>query len=270
MVAVAGVAGVAAAFVTTARDYLLSGWLQFPLSVHAFNVDWLAPDPVGPRTATLGAARDPADLWNAAAGWGWIGAWLRRLPTQWETFEFLALAGAAVVLLVVAHRRAVHGLRWKAMCLVLVPSVAAVVFWWAFTPPSFRFIWGPLFTMAAVPIGWSLWRLRLGRPEADRRDVWLWLTVVAVTALSVVFRFQSEAIQEQREWTLGVSIPYAIAPITKAPVVTKDLGSGLVITQPTQSDQCWDVYPLCSPQLLSDIKLRGAKLQDGFAQRSAG
>ncbi|MEI8082741.1 MAG: hypothetical protein WCI74_12940, partial [Actinomycetes bacterium] len=187
--------------------------------------------------------------------------------------EFLALVGAAIVLLVVAHRKSARGLRWKTMCLALLPSVAAVVFWWAFTPPSFRFIWGPLFTMGAIPIGWSLWRLSLGRAAADRRDPWLWVTVaglaipvVAVTVFSMLFRFQSETIQEQREWTLGVSIPYAIAPITKAPVVSKDLGSGLVITQPTKSDQCWDVYPLCTPQLLSSIRMRGNGIQDGFAQ----
>ncbi len=92
--AVIGGALVLAGLATTARDYVLSGWLQYPLSVHAFDVDWLAPNPIDVRTATLGAARDPLDLWAAADGWGWIPTWIGGLASQWETYEF---AGSCVV-----------------------------------------------------------------------------------------------------------------------------------------------------------------------------
>jgi len=113
----AGVVAAAFAIVQSIRDFILSGWLQFPLSLHPFNVAWLAPDPVWNRTPTLGAARDPLHLWEAAVGWGWIPAWVSRLPSQWETYMFLALAITAVIAVIVGIR--VTTLRAKAVILVM-------------------------------------------------------------------------------------------------------------------------------------------------------
>ncbi len=267
-----GTAGVLAALAVSLRDYVLSGWLQFPLSVVAFDVAWLAPDPTDPRTATLGAARDPLDLWNAAEGWGWIGAWLGRLPSQWESFQFALLAIVALVLVAVAARRLGSGLRVKALLLAVFPSALAVAFWWAFTPPSFRFAWGPVFTLAAVPIGWVLHALASDPTAArPRRAVWTWLVasgvampVLAVTVFSAVARFDAAQITEPRSWDLGVQIPYAVAPITAVPVVATTTGGGVPMLVPTESDQCWDNYPLCSPQYPQSLRFRGEGIQQGF------
>ena len=268
---VVGGAVVLAGIATSVRDYVLSGWLQFPLSVHAFDVGWLAADPTDVRLATLGNARDPLDLWAAATGWGWVGAWLRRLPEQWELFEVFALALAAIVLTVLAARSRT-GLRTRAMLLAMVPSLVAVGFWWLATPPAFRFIWGPLFTALTIPAGWALWRLATNRSasRASRRS-WQWLTVagvafpvVLVTAFSAVARFDAATITEGRTWTLGVRIPYAVTPITHAEVSEQQLPSGLRILVPTQSDQCWDAYPLCSPMAPSTLSLRGSTIGEGF------
>lgn len=269
----AGMAALAALAIS-ARDYVLSGWLQFPLSVVSFDVPWRALDPVDARAATLGAARDPAELWSAAQGWGWVPGWIGRLPGNWEVYAFGVLAVAAAVLVVLAHRRAPGGIRARGLALAMLPSVIAVTFWWLFTPPSFRFIWGPLFCTAAVPIGWSLWQLaradrKPGTSPWPRLAGWtLAYAILAVTAFTAVARFDAAAITQERVWRLGVSIPYAVAPVPGAadvPVSTATTPTGLVLLQPIPSDQCWDVFPLCTPQVFSDIRQRGPSIQDGFA-----
>lgn len=263
--AVAILAGV----VMSVRDVILSGWIQYPLSLVAFDVPWLAADPTQFRVPTLGAARDASDLWAAAEGWAWVPGWTSRLPQQWEVFEFAALGAAALGLVIVAARVAAP-LRGRALLLLMSPSLAAVIFWWVATPPSFRFIWGPLFMLVGIPAGWALWRLSSGRTGTwQPRAVWasalgVTVPVVAVVSFSAVARFDSNGLTEERTWTLGVSIPYAVAPVRPAQVTEVVLPSGLAVLIPTESDQCWSSYPLCTPAAGGSVRLRGQTIQDGF------
>ncbi len=255
-----------AGFATLLRDYLLSGWVQFPLSIHAFDVPWLAADPTSLRNATLGFHRNPEDLWNSVTGWAWVGPWLGRLPKQWEPFEVVALFVAAVVLVVIAARVARGGLRWRAMALVMLPSAVASVVWWIATPPSFRFAWGPLFTLFAIPIGWSLWELT--RQPASVGRAWRRLSVVAIAvpvlaviAVSATTRLAWHSIDVE---TRGWGIPYAVAAIQKAEVETRVLPSGLRVDVPVVTEQCWATYPMCTPQPPGGLRLRGGTLAEGF------
>jgi hypothetical protein len=88
--------------------------------------------------------------------------------------------------------------------------------------------------------------------------------VIAVTGFSAVARFDAGLITEQRTWSFGVQVPYAVAPITDVPVAESALPSGLTILVPTQSDQCWDNYPQCSPMFPPTLSPRGPALGDGF------
>ncbi len=90
--------GIALLVVQTIRDYYLSGWFQFPLSIYSFGTPWAALDPTGFRAATLGNARNPEDIWGSVEGFAWVEPWVRRLPEQWEPFLIIALALAAVIL----------------------------------------------------------------------------------------------------------------------------------------------------------------------------
>jgi hypothetical protein len=255
-----------AGFATLLRDYLLSGWVQFPLSVHAFDVPWLAPDPTPLRDATLGFHRNPADIWNSVTGWAWVGPWFGRLPSQWEPFEVAGLLVAAVVLIWIAARASKRNVRWRAMVLVMLPSAVASAVWWIATPPSFRFAWGPVFTLFAIPIGWSLWQLAR-RPDSAGR-LWnrlaaagLAVPIIAVLAVSATTRLAwSEINVETRGW----GIPFAVADIPEAEVKTILLPSGLEITVPVVTDQCWAAYPLCTPMPAEGLRLRGGTLADGF------
>ncbi len=270
---VVGVAALAVGLATL-RDYVLSGWLQFPLSVHAFDVPWLAPDPTGSRLATLGNARNPDDIWGSVDGWAWVGPWVSRLPSQWETYQFGLMAVVAVVILVVALRRS-PGLRLRSLMLCMAPSALALVAWWVLSPPAFRFAWGPFFTLAAIPLGWGLWRLVVPRrEEAGSAAAWWWVLVagmatplVAVVAVTAVARADWTGVTDRQEWSLGpVSLHYAVALPPQAVVTEATLSSGLVVLMPVRSDQCWAAYPLCTPQPTPTLGLRKESIQGGFVQ----
>jgi hypothetical protein len=253
------VAGVAA----TLRDYFLSGWLQYPLSLHPFSVPWLAPNPTDARTATLGAARNPADLWNAAHGWDWVTPWAAQLPHLWEPWAFLILVLTAAAGLVVASRLAT--IRWRGLLLAMAPSVVAVVFWWAATPPSFRFAWGPVFTVATIPIGWAIWRLDLaGRLRAQPAATWAAALVMCLIALtSIAVRIDYGSMTQDRSWAVSW-IHYSVTPLREVAVSESVNDQGLVVRTPLQGDQCWSVFPVCTPQPPATLRLRGDGIQQGF------
>jgi hypothetical protein len=262
------------AIVMAARDYLLSGWLQYPLSIFSFDVAWLAPDPTDLREATLGFARDPGNTWESVSGWAWIPAWVSRLPREWAFAEFLTLSLAAAALLVISRKQISGSRRWQALLAAMAPSAVAVVLWWLASPPAFRFAWGPLFTLAAVPLGWSLWSLSRSTSRTSLNWDRLALVVagcliLGVTGFSMVARLDWSSITATRHWNLVVSIPYAVTPITDAPVTSATLPSGLAITQPTQTDQCWSAYPLCTPAPASGLALRGTTFDQGFRSDAA-
>lgn len=265
------------ALATTLRDRVLSGWLLYPLSVISFDVPWLADDATGWRDATLAAARDPLspDGYVTAHSWGWIGPWITRLPTQWETWFVLVGLLTTVAALIWARRVTGFPHRWRMLLLLMAPSAAAVVAWFVLSPPSFRFIWGPLFSLLLLPLGGAVHALaqagagRATRPRA--RDLALMAcsaAVVVVTVFSVVARNQVMSISESREWALGpIALTYAVTPIPVPDVVPVEMSTGLVLFTPIDGEQCWDNYPLCSFSMGDDIGLLGPSIQDGFARR---
>jgi hypothetical protein len=261
--------GVVLGLLQALRDRVLSGWLQYPLSVFAFDVPWQAPNPTEARTATLGAARDPENLWIAAESWGWIPAWISRLPSQWEFWltVLLALASAALAYLAFRSDRG-----FPARCLVLAstPSALAVLAWFAASPPAFRFIWGPLFTLAALPGAFAASALAV-RSQSLRVGITQGLVaatavpVLLVTVFSATTRFDLPAVTSPQTFVAGpVSVPYLVAPVPRPGVTDRVLPSGLTVLVPVESDQCWDVYPLCTAQLLDSVALVGADWEDGF------
>ena len=258
--------------VQSARDYLLSGWLQYPLSIFAFSVPWRAPDPINDRTATLGNARDPANLWDAAVNWDWIPVWIGRLPLQWETYEFLALVVAAVMTLVLAARVGGHA-RPRALALAVLPSALTVLVWFVASPPSFRFAWGPVFSLATIPLGWALFLLARAQPRRGPSTVpVVRLVLIGFAAVTVVLicycslaRFPVASITESRTWALGpVSIGYLVTPLAVISTTEQELPSGLAVRVPVEGENCWGVFPLCVPRISQSVGMRSDSVQDGF------
>ena len=258
--------------VQSARDYLLSGWLQYPLSIFAFSVPWRAPDPINDRTATLGNARDPANLWDAAVNWDWIPVWIGRLPLQWETYEFLALAVAVLIALVLAARVG-RPARPRALALAVLPSALTVLVWFVASPPSFRFAWGPVFSLATIPLGWALFLLARAQPRRGPSTVpvvrlviagFVAVTVVLVGYCSVA-RLDLASVTESGTWALGpLSVGYRVTPLPLVPTNEQQLASGLTVHVPVDGENCWGVFPLCVPRISGSVGLRSDSIQGGF------
>jgi hypothetical protein len=255
--------------VQVARDYRLSGWLEYPLSLYHFNVPWLAEDPLYVRMATLGAARNPQDLWTAANGWSWIPAWLGYAVRQWETYFFTGLVLVAVTLCVIARVRS-H-VSAKRVLVALTPSTVSVVAWWCLSPPTYRFIWGALFSVALIPMGWAAhslakdgWRIRNLRPLHFMSYAGSSVLIVLIAFCSIT-RLDIPSIREQRQFRVGpIDLPYSVTPIPRPPAITTVMATGLVVLVPTESDQCWDVYPLCASGMGTSVGLISEDIQGGF------
>jgi hypothetical protein len=271
-----GAFAAAVAGLQAARDYVLSGWLLYPLSLRAFDVPWQAVDPTLVREATLSAARDPsrADHGIVAHSWAWIPSWVHRALTQWETYFILLGLLAAVVALLVAHRSGAR-LHLGRVLACIAPSAVASLAWFTLTPPSYRFGWGPLFTLFVVPLSAALHVLSERPPDGsgrwsarvDRRLVLVScaLVLLVVTGYSAAFRNQVGQITEERSFAIGpVAVAYAVAPVPTPPTEAVTSSRGLTTLRSVEGDQCWDVFPLCTPMPEPGLGLRGDTLQDGF------
>jgi len=268
---VVGVVTIASAAAAVTRDIVLSGWLQYPLSIHPFDVAWRAFDPVAQRLATLGYHRNASDLWDAAQSWAWIPGWFSRIWTQWETYEFLFLTAVATLGLIIVVRTSGLRLRWRAMLLVMAPSIASLAVWFLFTPPAFRFTWGALFMIPAILLGWTLWRVE--RIAATREELVRvaelalaagGVFVIGIVGFCTLTRLHPSSMTEEKTWSLGIDITYSQAPIPTSQMSTQTLPSGLQVQVPVQSEQCWLQFPLCSPGVNSSLRLRGTELQEGL------
>ena len=251
---VVGILAILGGFAQIVRDYVLSGWLVYPLSLVSFDVPWRAPDPVYLRIATLGYHRDAGDLWQAAEGWGWVGPWFSRLPQQWEFWLGLLLVLGFVGALMAAIRFGAS-LRIRSMLLAMAPSAVMVVVWWLATPPSFRFAWGPIFTLLTVPLGWIVWRVVMGRPRC-RRSTWAawiaWMAVVPVAVVAVfslLVRLDWDSMTSPREWRAGASFSYVVSPATVPATKRFELDNGVSVYVPSDGDACWAAPLPCTPDL---------------------
>ena len=266
-----GLIALALGIVQTVRDYFLSGWIQYPLSIWSFNVPWRAADPVWNRTPTLGAARDPLNLWEAADGFGWIPAWLSRLPTQWE-FWYLILLGIGAFMLWLPFRKSVW-FRGKLLMLGLLPSAVTSLVWFLASPPAFRFAWGVLFSIPVIVAGSIIsgdrrlrFRVRMtDRPIGAIAAGSAIACLTGVLVFSTIARLDVASMTQTRSWIAGpMSIEYRMTPITPAQVREQKLDSGLVVRIPVDSDQCWAIYPMCTAQIGDNVALRGSGIQSGF------
>jgi hypothetical protein len=261
------VVGAVVAAVVSARDFVLSGWLQYPLSIAPLPVSWRAPDPTPLREATLGYHRDPSDLWGSVSGYDWVGPWFARLPDYWETYLFIVLAVAAVVLWLLGRKSASRNIPLGVLALALTPSVIAIAGWFLASPPSFRFAWGMWFSLWGILIGLALWRLPL---QALRRSaVWAGAgSLVGVVIVATAVKFADTDLTQKVLTPAGITI--AVAPFPQPDIEARTSSAGLEYLNPVTTDQCWDVYPLCTPSPAPELRFRGDGIEFGFESGPRG
>jgi len=250
----AGVIALALGALVIARDRMLSGWLQYPAGLYPFDVPWRAPDPEPLRSATLGFARDPQGWQEAATGWNWVGAWISRLPEQWEPWWLLAALLAGITLLIAARRR---NLRVRPLVLVSAPFALATLTWWTLNPPALRFGWGPLFGLAVVLVGWGIWRLRI----QSQAVLALVGGIALLSVVAAIVRLDWTSPREAAPW-LGIPLEVVPLPVPETEDFTTD--SGLILRVPTQDDRCWSAYPLCTPSPDLGLAQTSTDIDSGF------
>jgi len=267
----AGVLGMTLLVVQTFRDYYLSGWFQFPLSIYSFDTPWAAVDPDGNRAATLGNARDPEDIWGSIDGFSWVVPWVERLPNQWEPFLIILLSIATLILAFSVKRQEIRT-PFCFLIVLLFPSVITSMVWFFFSPPAFRFGWGPIFSLFLIPMSVYVFQLmRNQQKTASLRFIAPTFTGVMIFGLLIVTVYTAtlrlprllDPMAEQ--FTLGsLEIEYQVTPVIIAPTLNRTLTSGLTVKQPTQSDQCWDRFPLCTPIVSETVVIREGTIESGF------
>lgn len=248
------------------RDYLLSGWLLYPLSLLPFDVSWRALDPTSLREATLAAARDPsaAEYWPVAHSWMWIDEWFAARWSMWETYFWLlgsiVLAGAVVVAV-----RSSASMRLKALLLTVFPSVIAVATWFTVSPPSYRFIWGPLFLTFMIPLAFVLHSIHKSWISPALLSG-LVAVLGSVTIFTAIARVDYGGMSTEGTWAIGpLSVPYSYAPSPLPGTQEFMTESGLVVRTLIYGEQCWAVFPLCTVNPNPSLTQRGESIQDGFA-----
>ena len=162
----------------------------------------------------------------------------------------------------------VSALRLRGLALLAVPSLLSIITWFTLLPPSFRFIWGPAFALPCAIAGWCVWRIHSNKESLRRSVEWCtWtvgITLVLVAAVCAVTRLHPGD-QSPREFVLGpVRVPYHVSlpPTPRTTTVTSE--GGVMVRMPVGTDQCWTVYPLCTPELESSLRSRGPSINDGF------
>ena len=254
-----------------ARDWFLSGWLIYPLSALPLDVPWRSPDPLPFREATLAAARNPLapDQYQVAHSWEWIGPWVTSRWMMWETYLLLALLLLGVLawrLFRPYNERIVR----KVLLSLWFPSALAIVAWLLFSPPSYRFAWGPLFVFGIAPLAAMLTAKQGPTGTSLHKSQWIVRTcsisVVSLIAITLTARTEFNSIDSARSWKIAnLSIPYSVAPQSVVKTTSLNTDGGVAVQIPIEGDQCWATYPLCSPLPTPTLRFLGDDLESGFS-----
>lgn len=92
------------------------------------------------------------------------------------------------------------------------------------------------------------------------------MLLVVAAALTMTTRIPWTAYTERAVTARPVSLTYVFAPIPVPSTTRVQLSEGLEVVQPLPTDQCWTVYPLCTPNVSPTLELRGADVSEGFTQ----
>lgn len=237
-----------------ARGMVLTGYPFFPSSATGIPVDWKVP-PESARVQLEFAqsfARIPQIPLADTSGWRWLRPWLRELVRERVGFLIPVLFMVAGAVVAIARRRAGAFPQW----LWVVPAAFAGLVFWFFGAPAMRF-GEPIIWSAGAALG-AFAAVHLLEGAMERR--------VMIVALLVMTAW---AAHPRLLWgsyfrpSLGVR---RLVRLPEAKVELRQTASGLGVTVPAETNQCWDAPLPCSPYLDPSLRLRHAgSMKDGFA-----
>ena len=236
------------------RGIVLSGYPFFPSSAFAFPVDWRVPREIADSIAHFGRswARVAHASFEETEGAHWMLPWFRTAMKNRIDFQIPALFSLTGLVLALRHGTFKNLPRFW----LLVPSFGGVVFWF-WLAPAFRFgeaaIWATAACLGSVALQLVLPVLS----QIQTRIVLLGIVAIGIwcsyprTLYRVYFRPLLEV--------------HGFSEVPEARTVPYHLSSGLTVSVPITTNQCWNADLPCSPYFLDELQLRrDANLRWGF------
>ena len=165
-----------------ARQAVLSGYPLFPVTTAGLSADWRVP------TAVVVAQNRGDDAWarvpgvdptTVLASWHWLGSWW--LPARERDPDVITplmlLAAVVTVLAGFGARDPGRRARARPMVAVVAPSMATLGVWF-FIAPDPRFVFAPIWLVAAGLVAWALPPL----PRPSRRWAFALVGAAALAA----------------------------------------------------------------------------------------
>jgi len=231
------------------RGIMLSGYPFYPATALGFPVDWKYPQPA----ASLDLAwvhswgRNPEAQIADTQGYLWLPGWWHQAIRNRSAIQVplvISLTGLAVAFVHRLRRKRVSNSRWL---LILVPSLAGVVFWFLASPdPRFgQFaIWATAGTLATWGIASVNGGVSPGRYVSTVLAGLLGLLLWCLISFGWKQPYQSMLTAK------------ALLPLPKVSLSVRQTSSGLKVYLPLQGNQCWDAPLPCTPYPDDTLRLR--------------
>jgi hypothetical protein len=242
------------------RGMVLSGYPLYPMSLAALPVDWRIPEASvhNMQHWITSWARWPGLHWrDAPPGPAWLIPWavaaIQNRPEVWIPAQLtMTAAGIAV------YRRAVDVERWRLFstpaALVLVPSAAAILVWFAAAPdPRFGSVF--LWTFASIALAVTLDGARMRHR----------LAAAAVTVAVVIITMTGLVSEDPKAFLKRHGANLGLHPTPTATLKEFRTESGLVVLVPSGDDRAWQAPIPSTPYPHANLRLRRAgDLGSGF------
>jgi len=252
-------------FFWTLRGIVSSGYLVYPVVQTGLPVSWKIPPAltIDEAQAVKSWARAPGQAYETVlASWDWLGPWWKANLSRWDFVAPLALAGIALVILLVTL---VARWRWRlaptpeyfAPLAVAAASGASLAFWFASAPDA-RFMGAAayLLPLALLEICFATWNARAAQ----------WAAAISLAALSLLLA--AVCLGTQPGW-ITVPPEHLAQPIPVAKMVVHQTDAGLRVWVPEQGDLSWDAPLPCTPYFHPELQFREGRPFDEFRLNAA-
>jgi hypothetical protein len=219
------------------RGIYLSGYLVYPATFGAFDVEWQIPhDKVVEEAQWVKSwARQPKlDPDIVLSDWQWLKPWSKRMIKKAYVMTTLCLIVVGFILTFTkstCRKERLLYIFW------FLPGMVSLIFWF-FTAPDPRFAMGSFWVLAAGALTSSImcWNFE--------NKIQFAKTLVTISTLIII-----------RAVIMG-DLNSDIAPEKIASVKDFETKSGLVVSIPIEGDQCWDSPIPCTYAPNPLLKLR--------------
>ena len=227
------------------RGIVLSGYPFYPSSAFAFPVDWRVPREVADSMAHFNRswAKLPHASFGETDGAHWMLPWFGTAIKNRVDFQIPALFSLTGLVLALGRGTSKNLCRFW----LLVPSLGGLVFWFLLAP-AFRFgeaaIWATTACLGSVA-------LQLLLPPMSQ--IQRWIVLLGIAAIGIWCSYPRTL---YRVYFRPLLEAHGFSHIPEVQTVPYHLSSGLTVSVPITTNQCWNADLPCSPNFLDQLQLR--------------